>query len=435
MPKRFQTTRPQLLALLLFPLLLPLPGRADPSMVTGRKYLLSVGINQYPEKPLRGCVNDATGIQETLVDQFGFDRRDTTLLTDFRATRAGILTSIQRYLGQVGQGDLFVFFYSGHGALYPDSDSLIPDEPDDLDLSALRLMGVNLQDGRYDSTLVPIDAHVETRDRPWGNMILDDELHALFSQMTSRGAFVLLLSDSCHSGTLARSISLEERHKFIDPQAVLGRRLPPPLRSGAGRLQPKASFGGRLLAIAASQDNQLSIDGLIQNRFQGRFTASLQRAIAKLGPSASYQQVFAEVRSDVDRTSGGAQTPSLDRRYFDGPLEVAIFSLPFVPTSTTSKLVQVRFILRSRSGQTIPRGSIALFPIGQRALPAKITPANTLAVVTTRENGEALSVPLELTGGQYLVKALADGFEVFSGLVRIEDPSGQPTLLLVLDPQ
>jgi hypothetical protein len=302
----------------------------------------------------------------------------------------------------------------------------------------MRVEGVNLQDGRYDSTLVPIDAHQPTGERPWGNMILDDELYDLFSRMTERGALVLFLSDSCHSGSLARSITLDERHKFLAPEEVLGRPVPDSLHNGlpngAERIVAKGSLGGRLLAITASQDNQFSVDGIFDNRPQGRFTYSLQRVIARSGSTLTYQQAFAEVRREVVDLSRGTQTPALDRRYFEGSLDVPVFSLPFGPAASSGP-VQLRLILRSRSGQIIPRGNIALFPKGLETLPDRITRANTLVVVTTQENGEALSAPIELTGGEYLVKALADGFDVFTGRVRIRPTKGQATLLLVLDPQ
>ena len=427
-----------LLTLLIIPFWLTDSVRAEPLTLTGRKYLLSIGINQYKSKPLRGCVNDATGVRETLVQQFGFDARDATLLTDQRATREGILSSLREYLDIVGPGDLFVLFYSGHGSLFPDAITPLRDESTVLDLSAMRVEGVNLQDGRYDSTLVPIDAHQPTGERPWGNMILDDELYDLFSRMTERGALVLFLSDSCHSGSLARSITLDERHKFLAPEEVLGRPVPDSLHNGlpngAERIVAKGSLGGRLLAITASQDNQFSVDGIFDNRPQGRFTYSLQRVIARSGSTLTYQQAFAEVRREVVDLSRGTQTPALDRRYFEGSLDVPVFSLPFGPAASSGP-VQLRLILRSRSGQIIPRGNIALFPKGLEALPDRITRANTLVVVTTQENGEALSAPIELTGGEYLVKALADGFDVFTGRVRIRPTKGQATLLLVLDPQ
>lgn len=406
-------------------------GLASPA--AGRKHLLAVGINNYREKPLRGAVNDAVEIRETLISRFGFAPGDTTLLTDSSATRAGIIGSIVRAIDAVGRGDLFVFFYSGHGSLFADSSSSLRDEEAVLDLSSMRAQGSVMQDGRYDSTIVPFDVDSQNSDRPWGNLILDDELYELFSRMTARGAFVLLLSDSCHSGTLARSIAIDERYKFIDPGKVLGGRSPQPSGDGYGRPLPKSAFNGLLLAITSSRDNQYSLDGRFGGRLQGMFTHVLLRVISNSDPSISYQRLFSQVQREVNEMSSGAQTPFIDQRYFDGGLDSPVFSVGSeVPSSLSS--TRVRFVLLSRSGETIPGGSIALFPRGQRTLPARITEMNTLAVVTTKENGEVQRMVSDSLNGDYLVKALADGFEVFTGQVRVRNVRGQATVLIVLDP-
>src|SRR5262249_32893086 len=121
-----------------------LAGFAVTPALAGHKFALVVGITQYRDKPLYGCVNDATGMRDLLVERFGFDRADATLLTNSAATRAGIVNAIERYIARVKGGDLFVFFYSGHGTVFPDSLSADHDETQILDMSWLRAQGVNL---------------------------------------------------------------------------------------------------------------------------------------------------------------------------------------------------------------------------------------------------------------------------------------------------
>ena len=170
-----------------------------PAASASHKFALAVGINQYPNKPLYGCVNDATGIRDLMIESFDFNRSDITLLTDHGATRAAILGALERYADAVGNGDLFIFFFSGHGTLFPDGNSLENDETRIIDMSWLRLQGVDFPDGAYDSAIVPIDSGAGSGDRPWGNLILDDELYRIFSRMTAKGANVVMISDSCHS--------------------------------------------------------------------------------------------------------------------------------------------------------------------------------------------------------------------------------------------
>ncbi|MFH1476981.1 MAG: caspase family protein [Verrucomicrobiota bacterium] len=49
---------------------------------------LLVGINAYPDAPLRGCVNDVTDMANFLVARRGFAQADIRLLSDRRATTA-----------------------------------------------------------------------------------------------------------------------------------------------------------------------------------------------------------------------------------------------------------------------------------------------------------------------------------------------------------
>lgn len=416
------------------------PAAPPAAPQAARKYLLSVGIANYAGKPLRGCVNDAVAMKEMLVNQFGFDPSGTTLLSDKEATRGNILWGIQNYADKVGNGDLFVFYFSGHGTIFPDYQSRLQDETADLDLSILRQQGISLQDGRYDSAIVPIDSSDGRTERAWGNLILDDELNEQFAAMTRKGAYVILVSDSCHSGTLAKSISIDQRYKFIDPSTALGGMNLSSLGSGPkSRPSPGSgvNFEGRYLALNSSEDNQLSIDGFYEGKHQGLFTYALRQVLSTRSSTVSYGELHAIVRTIVNRESGGSQTPFIDERFWRSGLNTPAFT----PTQFAGIVAnapgnaQLRLILKSRSGDPIVGGNMALFPIGVRALPAEITASNTLAILTTNQNGEALSAQIPLASGYYLVKALASGFNVFTGTVRLDNTGGLATILIVLDRQ
>jgi len=77
---------------------------------------LLVGIDEYPEAPLAGCVNDARAMAELLrVHQDGspnFDCR-TLLAPGDAITRAHLREGIERLLQQ--QADIALFYFSGHG--------------------------------------------------------------------------------------------------------------------------------------------------------------------------------------------------------------------------------------------------------------------------------------------------------------------------------
>src|SRR5262245_43937375 len=140
----------------------------------GKKTALCIGINDYPGtgSDLRGCVNDARDWQAELASR-GFQ---TALMLDKQATRQAMASEMQRLLSESKFGDILVFTYSGHGTWVPDRDG---DEPD-----------------RRDEALVPHDIRE-------AGPLLDDDLFDIFSER-DRGVKLVMISDSCHSGTVAR---------------------------------------------------------------------------------------------------------------------------------------------------------------------------------------------------------------------------------------
>jgi hypothetical protein len=66
-----------------------------------------VGINQYKDAPLQGCVTDVNLQQQLLIHRFGFNPKDILILTDEQATRQGILNAFEEHLiKQAKPGDV-----------------------------------------------------------------------------------------------------------------------------------------------------------------------------------------------------------------------------------------------------------------------------------------------------------------------------------------
>jgi len=119
---------------------------------------------------LRGCVNDANDMQAQAKNR-GFE---TSQLLDDQATSAAVISAISDAAKALRGGDIFLLTYSGHGSQVPDIDN---DETDGLD-----------------ETWVLYD-----------RQLLDDELYALWGQF-ERDVRILVISDSCHSGTITREL-------------------------------------------------------------------------------------------------------------------------------------------------------------------------------------------------------------------------------------
>jgi hypothetical protein len=152
--------------------------------------------------------------------------------------------------------------YSGHGGQIPDVNG---DEAD-----------------QQDETWVLFDRE-----------LIDDELYQLWSQFAA-GVRIFMLSDSCHSGTVARMMFYSQVREF-DPAAkrlAATRDKPPVFRAIPADLQQRvylrnartynsaqwvagrserASIGASVILISGCLDNQLSSDG----DGNGLFTATL----------------------------------------------------------------------------------------------------------------------------------------------------------------
>lgn len=169
------------------------------SMASAADRALLIGIDRYPKvKPLVGSVNDLRNMQRFALDTLGYQPDQIQVLLDGEATRVGILNAFDHWLIDGSQsGDRVLFYYSGHGYQMPDRNG---DEADGLD-----------------ETLVSVDTEPDGQDG-FRNMISDDELDARFSRLTGRHTTVII--DSCHSGTVTRSLlgpGSPQFRKTLDP--------------------------------------------------------------------------------------------------------------------------------------------------------------------------------------------------------------------------
>lgn len=256
------------------------------------RFALCVGINDYPgtDSDLAGCVNDARDWSATLTSR-GFRVRR---LMNREATGRNLREAIHDLLDATHDGDVAVFQYSGHGSYVPDTDG---DEPD----------------GR-DECLCPYD--VERR-----GPITDDELFEIYARREP-GARLVVISDSCHSGSVARfapvttpppvsgNVRLRRLVKFLPPAAFLPRRAV--ARLGVTRSLRRSSPPGRYagLLLAACQDAEYSYDAFFRGRPNGAFSYVALRALRKLRAGATYLDWYHAIRASLP-SQQYPQTPNL----------------------------------------------------------------------------------------------------------------------------
>jgi len=235
---------------------------------------------------LAGCENDARDMQAISRKQ----KLAPKLLLTRAATSSAVTAAIADAAATLMPGDLFFLSYSGHGGQVPDRN------------------GDEAEDGQ-DETWVLYD-----------RQLIDDELYALWGKFQT-GVRILVLSDSCHSGTATKAalfgrrgspavLGLESaaRAKMMprhvqDATYAAHQRLYDKIQKGlpAGS---RVSIGASVVLISGCQDNQTSSDGDKNGLFTekllkvwkgGKFNGSLRqfhREIVKLMPPAQTPNYF-----------------------------------------------------------------------------------------------------------------------------------------------
>jgi hypothetical protein len=248
------------------------------------RYALSIGINDYPGtgNDLVGCVNDANDWAEELTKR-GYE---VETMLDGAATGDAIRDGIRRRLHSAGSGDTVVITYSGHGTWVPDADG---DEPD----------------GR-DEALCPYDLMT-------AGPLLDDDLYDLFTDR-ERGVRVVLISDSCHSGTvtsLAPALSADTQTpqvRFLPPSLFLdaeqAARAARVARVARGRTRHAA------LLLSGCQDLEYSYDAWFGGRPNGAFTYVALAVLRELPEAATYRDWMTAIRGRLP-SQDYPQTPGL----------------------------------------------------------------------------------------------------------------------------
>ena len=263
-----------------------------------KKIALCIGINNYPgtHMDLQGCVNDAQDWSAVLAAR-GYK---TTLLLDDKATKAAMVDAMSKLIAGGGKGDSLVITFSGHGTYQPDEDG---DEVDGLD-----------------EALCPYDLQTS------GSALTDDEIKAIFSTRKG-GARLLLIADSCHSGTVTRAAKADKDADTRPRFMPMGNWLPASKlpKNFAGKTaqtmvapigtSPLASafvkqVGDLLLAGCKEGPNNYSYDAKINGRYNGAFTYYALKTLKALKPEATYNDWYKAILKSLPSASY-PQTPQL----------------------------------------------------------------------------------------------------------------------------
>ncbi len=365
-------------------------GQAPPKP---KKYALLVGIDLYTDvKQLVGCLKDVDNVKEVLNKKAGFPLENLEALKNQQATRDGILNSLKAKQSSARSGDLFVFYFSGHGTLFPDRFSEDKDEMNNISPPGLTA-------GKYDSALCPVDTNSASHgNKPWENLILDDELFSLFSGFTKAGCMVVFIADSCHSGTIAKGVGVEA--KYVSPEKAIKTQMTNIVPATLGRVtseqDKQVNARGMYLTLSSSKDTQTS--GATQNG--SLFTKHVVKAINEKA-NQSYRELYAAIKNGVMQESSQSQNPQLDTRFYTGSVETRILTMPNISAAppVSNLPLTVKFLVTNRSEKAIHRANISILT----------TQGNVQALGRTDNKGRfKLNTPL--SPGTYQIKVQRNGY-------------------------
>jgi len=172
----------------------------------GRYHALVIGIDNYKELPkLNTAINDARAVAEVLERDYGFS---VTLLVDPDARQ--IVDKLDLYRETLGPKDNLLIYYAGHGWLDKGADR-----------------------GYW----LPVDARPKRRSGWVSNATVSDTLKTLGAK------HVMVVADSCYSGTLTRSADVGTRTRTGDYWKRMAEKWAR-VAITSGGLEPVADAGG-----------------------------------------------------------------------------------------------------------------------------------------------------------------------------------------------
>ena len=232
---------------------------------------------------LTSCENDADTMAGIASKQ-GFE---TQKIKTVAATRETVKKAIRDAAGQLSSGDLYLLTYSGHGGQVTDIDD---DE----------------EDGKDDTWCL------------YDGQLLDDEINVLLAEFNP-GVRVLVLSDSCHSGTMLRSVnpSLPGQERVID-DFTISRLMPRQVAVSTDRKhrsrytdiqnalpKPRPEIKASVKLLSGCREYEQSFC----NAVTGRFTAAVKKVFDNGAFEGNYEQFHTGIKEAV-AVAMNPQSPS-----------------------------------------------------------------------------------------------------------------------------
>jgi hypothetical protein len=259
---------------------------------------------------LFACEADAKDMT-ALAKSRGF--KPQTLLRE-KATSKGVKAAVLKAAKTLKSGDTFFLTYSGHGGQVDD---------------------VNGDEGRYGDTK-------DGKDETWclfDRELVDDELAAMYARFKA-GVRILVLSDSCHSGSVTRKIERmpQGRARLMPPATARAvndkhRALYEAIQRGVTGSEEQ-DIKATVILISGCMDRQLSRDG----DFNGAFTGALK----KVWNNGAFRGNYKNFRDTISHKMSRNQTPNyfvvgVKNKAFENEIPFTIDASPDKPKAAGKK--------------------------------------------------------------------------------------------------
>jgi Caspase domain len=270
-------------------------------------HALIIGIDDYPTKPLHGCVADAEAMHsflEQYCQKKGWDFKPHKLI-DKTASRDNIIAGYQNF-SKANAGETCFVFYSGHGWHFP--------APKEFWVEA---NGEN-------QAIVCADSFADAR------VLTDKEIAYLTWEATyNKGVHFVEVYDCCHSGGITRDLDDTTEARFIpaDEKAISGnfgvdtyygyenyrKEIDPKTQ------EPRLSVPmSARVTLSAAKSDETSKETVIDGQRRGLFTYSLIETLTEFGDDLTYSElmdyVYFKTKNRVLplKPAHGDQSPQFD---------------------------------------------------------------------------------------------------------------------------
>lgn len=319
------------------------------------KYALLIGINFYPYlkiyQQLKGCVNDIVMLEEILIKKYNFPQDCILKLMsterdakEIKPTKLAILRALEELSNLIESPEtVVVIYFSGHGSQKSNPE----------------------KHSSYFETLLPCDSG------RWpypDNDITDDQFRSILFKFNEKTKHIALFFDSCHSGSITRSLS---NCRCVPPNDELA------IRKGEKRIENSNSTAWLpsissvvhskvdYVLLSACNDFEITyeFDPPDCDGKYGIFTYYFCKELMKLGPNSTYIELF-EKMSPLVTLERSYQHPQIV-----GTIHKEIFGLHEVNTDAYFVVMKVKLkvnIVRISGGSAhgLMVGSIlSVYPI------------------------------------------------------------------------